>query len=63
MVFSQQIPENIVVHLENLAPQLRMESKDLAVLMADLADCVHDGDFVKQLLDINDSITKMSADN
>ncbi|XP_055624232.1 uncharacterized protein LOC129767395 [Toxorhynchites rutilus septentrionalis] len=59
----QKIPENIVAHLENLAPQLRMKSNVLAALMADLADCVHDGDFVKQLLDINDSITKMSADN
>lgn len=58
-----QIPENVLAHLENLAPQLRMEQSELATLMGDLADSVLDGDFVKQVLEINNSITEMSADN
>lgn len=57
------IPENVLAHLENLAPQLRMEQSELATLMGDLADSVLDGDFVKQVLEINNSITEMSADN
>lgn len=58
-----KIPENVLAHLENLAPQLRMEQNELATLMGDLADSVLDGDFVKQVLEINNSITEMSADN
>lgn len=58
-----KIPENVLAHLENLAPQLRMEPDALATLMGDLADSVLDVDFVKQVLDINNSITEMSADN
>lgn len=59
----QKIPENVLAHLENLAPQLRMEQNELATLMGDLADSVLDGDFVKQVLEINNSIMEMSADN
>lgn len=59
----QKIPENILAHLENLAPQLRMEHSEVVTLMVDLADSVHDVDFVKQVLEINRSITEMSADN
>lgn len=40
-----------------------MEQSELATLMGDLADSVLDGDFVKQVLEINNSITEMSADN
>lgn len=57
------IPDNIMAHLENLAPQLRMELTDLIELMSDLADSMQDAEFVKQVLDINNSITEMSADN
>lgn len=57
------IPDNIMAHLENLAPQLRMERTDLIELMSDLADSMQDAEFVKQLLDINNCITEMSADN
>lgn len=59
----QQIPENIMAHLGNLAPQLRMEQAELIELMSDLADSVHDAEFIKQVLDINHCITEMSADN
>lgn len=59
----QQIPENIMTHLGTLAPQLRMELAELIELMSDLADSVHDAEFIKQVLDINHSITEMSADN
>lgn len=52
-----------MAHLENLAPQLRMERTDLIELMSDLADSMQDAEFVKQLLDINNCITEMSADN
>lgn len=34
----QKIPENVLAHLENLAPQLRMEPGDLSTLMGDPAD-------------------------
>lgn len=61
--YTFQIPDNIMVHLENLAPQLRMELTDLIELMSDLADSMQDAEFVKQVLDINNSITEMSADN
>lgn len=61
--YPQKLPENIVNHLETLAPQLRMEPSELAVLMKDLADAVQDADFVKQVLEINNCITEMSADN
>lgn len=59
----RKIPDSIVFHLENIALQLRMDLEELTVLMSDLAEAVQDGDFVKQLLDINHSITEMSADN
>ncbi|XP_055538576.1 uncharacterized protein LOC129726041 [Wyeomyia smithii] len=58
-----KIPENIKAHLENLAPQLRMELFELTALMIDLANAVQDVDFVKQVLEINNSINEMSADN
>lgn len=59
----QQIPENIMAHLETLAPQLRLEQAELVQLMSDLADSVHDAEFIRQVLDINHSINEMSADN
>lgn len=59
----QKMPDNILAHLENLAPQLRMEQSELATLMGDLAESVHDVEFVKQVLEINNNITEMSADN
>lgn len=52
-----------MTHLGNLAPQLRMEQAELIELMSDLADSVHDAEFIKQVLDINHCITEMSADN
>ncbi|XP_058838618.1 uncharacterized protein LOC131694161 [Topomyia yanbarensis] len=59
----QKIPENIMTHLNNLALQLRMELSELVSLMGDLAGAVQDVEFVKQVLDINNSINEMSADN
>lgn len=52
-----------MAHLETLAPQLRLEQAELVELMSDLADSVHDAEFIKQVLDINHSINEMSADN
>ncbi|XP_055595746.1 uncharacterized protein LOC129746210 [Uranotaenia lowii] len=59
----QKIPENLIIHLENLAPQLRMKVCELKTLMRDLADSVQDIDFVRQVLEINNHVTEMSADN
>ncbi|XP_053689059.1 uncharacterized protein LOC128738168 [Sabethes cyaneus] len=60
---SKKIPENVMTHLEHLAPQLRMELAELTALMTDLASAVQDVEFVKQVLEINNSINEMSADN
>ena len=58
-----QIPEIVLIHLENLAPQLRIELPELIDLMAKLAELVDDGEFVAQILEINDNINEMAADN
>lgn len=59
----EKIPDPVMVHLENLAPQLRMPVGDLTDLMVDLAESVHDVEFVQQVLEINNHINELSADN
>lgn len=59
----EKIPDPVVVHLENLAPQLRMPLGELIDLMVDLAESIHDAEFVQQVLDINNHINELSADN
>ena len=62
-LFHTQIPDPVLAHLENLAPQLRMKLGDLIDLMVDLAESVHDVEFVQQVLEINNNINELSADN
>ncbi|XP_040170284.1 uncharacterized protein LOC120904398 [Anopheles arabiensis] len=59
----ETIPDPVLAHLENLAPQLRMKLGDLIDLMVDLAESVHDVEFVQQVLEINNNINELSADN
>uniref|UniRef100_A0A182MY29 Uncharacterized protein n=1 Tax=Anopheles dirus TaxID=7168 RepID=A0A182MY29_9DIPT len=59
----EKIPDPVLAHLENLAPQLRMKLGDLIDLMVDLAASVHDVEFVQQVLEINSDINELSADN
>lgn len=50
-------------HLEQVATQLRMTTRELGQLLRSLNDVMSDQAFVKQVLDINEEITMMSADN
>lgn len=50
-------------HLNILASQLRMELKTLIITLKSSADIVADNDFVAQMLEINDVIAVLSADN
>lgn len=50
-------------HLEPLSVQLKIEKRDLILLLKSLTTIIYDQDFIKQMLAINDSITLMSADN
>ncbi|XP_049539329.1 uncharacterized protein LOC125953666 [Anopheles darlingi] len=59
----EMIPDPVLRHLDNLAPQLRMELGELVDLMVDLAASIHDVDFVRQVLEINNDINELSADN
>lgn len=59
----EKIPDPVLAHLENLAPQLRMKLGELIDLMVDLAESVHDVEFVQQVLEINNNINELSADN
>lgn len=58
-----KIPESVMKHLKNLAPQLRMHLDELIDLLLSISELMGDMDFVKQVLTINTSITVMSADN
>jgi hypothetical protein len=58
-----QIPETVMAHVTQLAPQLRMDVAELVELLCSMAQLMMDHDFVKQILAINDSINSMSADN
>ncbi|XP_058055420.1 uncharacterized protein LOC131206854 [Anopheles bellator] len=60
---AEKIPDPVLVHLENLAPQLRMEVNELIDLMGGLCESIHDTDFVAQVLEINSDINELSADN
>ncbi|XP_050097147.1 uncharacterized protein LOC126578530 [Anopheles aquasalis] len=60
---AEMIPDPVLRHLDNLAPQLRMELGELVDLMVDLAASIHDVDFVRQVLEINNDINELSADN
>lgn len=61
--FLSQIPEAIMNHLNYVSAQLRMSKSDLCHLLKSLNEAVSDQEFIKQVLDINDNITAMSADN
>lgn len=50
-------------HLVQLADQLRMKTGELTALLRSLHDVMVDQAFVKQVLDINDEINEISADN
>lgn len=50
-------------HLKILAPQLRVELTTLINTLKASADIVADSDFVAQMLEINDVIAVLSADN
>lgn len=50
-------------HLEQLATQINLHKKDLCVLLKSLSGIMTDRDYIKQILEINDHITAMSADN
>lgn len=50
-------------HLEHLAVQINLPKKDLCVLLKSLSGIMMDREYIKQLLEINDHITAMSADN
>lgn len=53
----------MMVHVKNLAEQLRMNKEDLCKLLKFICEAISDQNFIKQLLVINDHITVMSADN
>ena len=50
-------------HLDHLSAQLSMEKKNLIELLKSLHDVMSDHAFITQVLEINDDITAMSADN
>lgn len=52
-----------MIHLEHLATQINLLEEDLCVLLKSLSGIMTDRDYIKQLLEINDHITAMSADN
>lgn len=49
--------------LEQLAPQLKFSTEELLDLLKSIAGVVLDQDFITQVLNINDNINQMSADN
>lgn len=49
--------------LDQLADQLRMTADDLTELLRSVHDVMVDQAFVKQVLEINDDIDEISADN
>lgn len=51
------------MHLNQLAPQLRLAVSEITDLLKCLSNVVTDQAFVKQVLAINDLITVISADN
>lgn len=53
----------MMIHLEQLAAQVRIIKPDLCALLKSLHETMSDRDFIKQLLTINDHINSMSADN
>lgn len=58
-----QIPDNVMEHIEQLAPQLEFTTEELVDLLKSIAGVVLDQDFITQVLNINDTINEMSADN
>ena len=62
-IFFSQIPENVLIHLTKLAPQMRMELSALIDMLSTLEKIVTDADFINQSLAINDVIAVLSADN
>lgn len=57
------IPDSLMCHLTILAPQLRIELSTLINTLKMCADIVADSDFVTEMLEINDVISVISADN
>ncbi|KAG5680124.1 hypothetical protein PVAND_009649 [Polypedilum vanderplanki] len=61
--FTSKIPDNIMCHLRKLAPQLRIDLSSLINILQRSANIIADSDFVAQMLQINDVIAVLSADN
>lgn len=61
--FINKIPDNIMCHLRKLAPQLRIDLSTLTETLQKTAKVIADSDFVAQMLQINDVIAVLSADN
>lgn len=53
----------MMVHVNFLSAQLRMSKQELCLLLNSLSKAVSDQGFIHQLLEVNDHITAMSADN
>lgn len=53
----------MMVHINYLSVQLRMDKSELCQLLKSLSVAMADQDFIRQVLEINDQITEMSADN
>ncbi|KNC23401.1 hypothetical protein FF38_00765, partial [Lucilia cuprina] len=58
-----KLPDQVQQHLEKLSPQLNMPLKELTQLLGSLAEAIMDQDFITQVLNINDDIGNMSAEN
>lgn len=53
----------MMVHIKMLSAQLRMVQSEVCQLLKSLSRAMADQDFIHQLLEINDQICVMSADN
>lgn len=58
-----KIPDSMMVHVNFLSAQLRMSKQELCLLLNSLSKAVSDQGFIHQLLEVNDHISAMSADN
>lgn len=52
-----------MVHVNFLSAQLRMTKPELCQLLKSLSNAMADQDFIHQVLEVNDNISAMSADN
>lgn len=58
-----KIPAAMMEHLKQISDQLRMDQKTIVEILQGLARIAFDQDFIQQVLDINENITEMSAEN